>query len=87
MGRPSGCGPNMSGPASVVPYACAKTARGNAVLTSSMSFWVRGADPVFTNSTDERSVRASVSRSRTTIASIVGTDVSRVARKRPIAST
>ena len=47
----------MSGPASVVPYPCAKTARGNAVVTSSMSFCVRGADPVFTNSTVERSRR------------------------------
>jgi hypothetical protein len=37
--------------------------------------------------TDERSVRARVSFSRTSIASIVGTDVSRVTRNRPIAST
>src|SRR5215510_10701821 len=51
-----------------------------------MSSWVVGAEPTRTARTDERSVRARVSVSRTINASIVGTEVRNVTWKRPIAS-
>ena len=60
---------------------------GKARCTASMSACVVGAEPVRTDSTEERSVRARVSRSRTASASMVGTDVSQVTLNRPIAST
>ena len=60
---------------------------GNACRTSSTSDCVIGAEPVRTDSTDDRSVRARVSRSRMASASMVGTDVSQVTLNRPIAST
>ena len=59
---------------------------GNARLTASMSCCVVGAEPILTARTEERSVRASVSVSRTMSASMVGTEVRKVTPKRPIAS-
>ncbi len=52
-----------------------------------MSDCVIGAEAARTISTEDRSVRASASRSRTASASMVGTEVTQVTLKRPIAST
>ena len=62
-------------------------ALGNRLRRSSMSFCVVGAEPIRTVRTEDRSVLAIVSFSRTIIASIVGTEVSQVTPKRPTAST
>ena len=79
-GSPLGCGPNTTGPASVVPYALVTDACGRAARIASIRLWLTGAEPMRMDSTLVRSAAASASRSRSIMAIIGGTAVSQVQR-------
>src|SRR6516165_6177347 len=85
-GRPSGWGPNTTGPPSVVPYVFVMAACGRARFSDDIKFWLTGAEPIRTNSKLDTSIEANSSTSRNIMAIIGGTAVRQVQRYRSIAS-